>query len=119
MPAKETRMTHTTTPSGTDDREVGDLLFLWNREGHIEASYTSTWRPPVSTKCPDVKATDEGASGVFLEFIQDPKKGKHLWKVLVTLRNGHVVIWTINAKLFKRGWMTDIDDPVINWPKRV
>lgn len=68
---------------------------------------------------PDVKAAMEGASGIFLEFVQDPKKGKHLWKMLVTLRNGHVVIWTLNAKLFKRGWMSDLDDPVINVPPRV
>jgi hypothetical protein len=37
--------------------------------------------------------------------------------MLVTLRSGHVVVWTINAKLFKRGWMSDLDDPVINHPK--
>lgn len=107
-------MTPTSKPDGIDDREIGDVLFLWNREGHLAASWVGH---PV--KLPDVKATTEGASGVLLEFVHDKKKGKHLWKVLVTLRNGNCVVWTLNAKLFKRGWMSDIDDPVINWPKRL
>lgn len=108
------------TPDADFDREVGDLLFLWNRQGHVKASWAaSPYGGGGPTRVPDVKAAMEGASGIFLEFVQDPKKGKHLWKMLVTLRNGHVVIWTLNAKLFKRGWMSDLDDPVINVPPRV
>lgn len=106
-------------PDGADDRKIGDVLFLWNREGHIEAGYSYPWQELKSTQCPEARATIEGASGVLLEFIQDTKKGKHLWKVLVTLRNGNCVVWTLNAKLFKRGWMSDLDDPVISWPKKI
>ncbi len=107
------------TPDANFDREVGNLLFLWNKESHVAASWTSVYSEPGPTRVVDVEATMEGASGIFLEFVQDKKKGKHLWKMLVTLRNGHVVIWTLNAKLFKRGWMSDLDDPVINGPSRV
>jgi hypothetical protein len=113
-------MTRTTKPDGTDGREIGDVLFLWNRDSHVAASWNSPYDKLVGpVRVPDARTTIEGASGILLECMQDKKKGKHLWKVLVTLRNGNCVIWTLNAKLFKRGWMTDIDDPVINWPKRL
>jgi hypothetical protein len=102
--------------SGVEGRDVGDLLFLWNREGHIEAGRATDaarrWNIPGGlTKVVEATSTKEGCPGVFLEFVQDPKKGKHLWKVLVTLRNGNCVVWTIDAKLFKRGWMGK-NDPV-------
>lgn len=108
--------TSTKARSGIDGRDVGDLLFLWNRENHISVARQNDWAkrykgPASLTAIYDPQSTKEGCPGIFLEFIQDPKKGKHLWKVLVTLRNGNCVVWTIDAKLFKRGWMGK-NDPV-------
>jgi hypothetical protein len=63
------------------DREVGDLLFLWNREGHVQVGWQYSYARNIHdqsapTKVFDAHAASEGASGIFLEFVQDPKKGK-------------------------------------------
>lgn len=98
------------TQNGTNERKNGDLIFLWDRDSHQGLSRSKAEFPST----PNAHATSEGASGIFLNFAMDPKKGKHTWRILVTLRNGSCVVWKLNARLFKRGWADDARGPVID-----
>lgn len=107
MKRKTTRtISSCTIPTPRVERELGadlgKLLVLVDRE-------LFNWihdNPPLSL--PSRQHIWAGASGILLGHFLDPKKDRHMWKVLVTLnegvQHGKCVEWVMDAKLFKRGW---------------